>query len=58
MKVDNEIQKKLNDLLDQYTQEVLNSKMEESTKKTYLLHANHFVRWCKGDFIPGGTLEK
>ena len=26
----------------------------ENTSKTYLLHSYNFVRWCKGEFAPGG----
>ena len=31
--------------------------LTESTTRTYLLHAYNFVKWCKGDFVPGGRNE-
>ena len=37
----------------QYEREVDESNMTDSTKKTYKLHPNHFVRWLTGDFEPG-----
>lgn len=27
--------------------------LEKKTVKTYLSHSSNFVRWCKGDFMPG-----
>lgn len=29
--------------------------LKESTAKTYLLHANNFVKWCNGNFTLGGA---
>jgi len=49
----------LKSLLVEYENEVNKSLadgyLKETTAKTYLLHANNFVKWCNGDFIPGGT---
>lgn len=42
--------------LKRYEREVEQSKLKPSTKRTYILHANNFVRWLKGDFTPGGTI--
>lgn len=42
--------------LDDYKEETLKSKLQQTSKQTYLLHANNFVRWLEGDFTPGGTL--
>lgn len=28
-------------------------RLTEKTVKTYLLHPEHFLRWCKGEFEPG-----
>lgn len=39
-----------------YEQEVEVSKLQQSAKRTYLLHSRNFVRWLEGDFTPGGTL--
>ncbi|WP_315795303.1 hypothetical protein [Paenibacillus sp. BIC5C1] len=58
MKVSPELLKQLNEMLDAYTQDVKNSGLKPSTEKTYLLHANHFVRWCNGDFVPGARLKE
>ena len=27
--------------------------LKNKTARTYLLHAENFVRWCKEEFIPG-----
>ncbi len=27
--------------------------LKESTRKTYLVHSENFVRWLKGEFDPG-----
>lgn len=44
-------------LLGDYEKEVIQAKknglLTESTTRTYLLHANNFVKWCKDDFVPG-----
>jgi len=29
--------------------------LERPTANTYLTHARNFIRWCKGEFIPGAT---
>lgn len=45
-------------LLSTYEKEVKKAydegRLKESTMRTYLLHANNFVKWCKGNFEPGG----
>ena len=41
----------------EYEREVESSNMMPSTKKTYLLHAEHFVRWLKDDFVPGARKQ-
>ena len=28
-------------------------RLTETTATTYLLHPEHFLRWCKGEFEPG-----
>ncbi len=42
--------------LAEYEAEVTASRLKPSSKRTYLLHARHFVRWLGGDFEPGGSL--
>lgn len=58
VKADGEFRSRLEELLWDYENEVLQAKhsglLTESTARTYLLHANNFVKWCKDDFVPGG----
>ena len=37
----------------QYREQVNATDMTPSTKKTYLVHSENFVRWLKGEFVPG-----
>jgi hypothetical protein len=37
----------------EYEQEVETANLARTTKNTYLLHANNFVRWLAGEFTPG-----
>ncbi len=57
-KVGKEVLVAVQDALEQYEQEVQDAEesgfLTEQTKKTYLLHAKHFVRWLDDDFEPGG----
>lgn len=39
--------------LERYREEVNATTLREPSKQTYLLHAEHFVRWLEGDFKPG-----
>ncbi len=41
----------------EYEHEVHASKMKASTKPTYLLHSENFVRLLKGEFTPGRRAE-
>jgi len=41
---------------ERYKAEVEASKLQQTSKDTYLLHTWHFIRWLEGDFTPGGTL--
>ena len=43
--------------LREYEREVQASKMTPSTKHTYLLHTENFVKWLKGDFVPGARKQ-
>lgn len=57
MKASSEFIKQLELLFEQYENEVLEKKhdgiLEENTARTYLLHSNNFIRWCRNDFVPG-----
>ena len=45
------------DALERYELEVSETLLTPSAKRTYLLHARHFVRWLADDFEPGATLS-
>lgn len=50
--------KKLDQLYSKYEIEVnesqTNGYLKASTSRTYLLHSSNFIKWCKGNFEPGG----
>ena len=52
-----EIQREIDRLLREYESEVESAKTEglitRTTAATYILHADHFVRWVRGEFEPG-----
>ena len=48
---------RLNELLDEWIQEVEASPLTDSSKKDYIGFAAMFVRWIEGDFIPGSNLK-
>ena len=52
-KISNSCLKQVKDALEQYGQEIEATELQESTKRTYLLHAKNFVRWLDNDFEPG-----
>lgn len=62
MKASSEFIKQLEIMFEQYEKEVLEKQcegiLEEKTVKTYLLHSNNFVRWCRNDFVPGARKAK
>ena len=41
--------------LERYEAEVNVAPLTRSTKHTYILHADHFVRWLQDDFEPGSN---
>lgn len=43
--------------LSEYKSEIVSSNLTPSTKSTYMLHSENFVRWLKGEFTPGATKE-
>ena len=57
MRKDRNVIAELERLLEKYEIEIEGKRktgiLEDKTAKTYLRHANTFVRWCKGDFVPG-----
>ena len=48
--------RQVNDALERYREEVAASNLAPDTKKTYLRHAETFVRWLGGDFEPGARV--
>ena len=57
-KVSSEVLRAVRDALGKYEAEISDTPMTRNTKKTYILHAEHFVRWLNDDFEPGATLKK
>ena len=57
-KVSPEVLRTVQDALEIYKKTVSEKALSPSSKETYLLHAEHFVRWLDDDFEPGATLEK
>lgn len=53
MKIGFEALGEVKDALTLYKRKVDDTNMTESTKKTYTLHAENFVRWLEGNFQPG-----
>lgn len=58
MKVDKHIFDEIEKLYQQYEKEVLEAEnkgyLQANTRKTYLLHSGNFIKWCNGEFEPGG----
>jgi hypothetical protein len=52
-KVSREALREIELALKLYEAEVGGTKLTSPTKKTYLGHSRHFVRWLKDDFTPG-----
>ena len=57
-KVSDEVLRAVQDALERYEAEVSDTLMASNTKKTYVLHAEHFVRWLGDDFELGATLKR
>ena len=57
-KVSDEVLRAARDALERYEAEVSDTPMTSNTKKTYVLHAERFVRWLGDDFEPGATLKR
>ena len=45
--------KEVQNALKAYETEVNETNLASNTRATYLLHADHFVRWLAYDFTPG-----
>jgi Tfp pilus assembly protein PilX len=53
MRVSSEALQEIEAALREYEQEVESSNMTPATQHTYLLHSENFVKWLKGEFVPG-----
>jgi len=58
MKASIEFIKELENLYEKYEKDV-NLALEQgylkrNTAKTYLVHSENFIKWCKDNFEPGG----
>lgn len=53
MKVSKQTLQEVQEAFRRWEQEVGATKLQPSTKKTYIGHPRHFVRWLAGDFTPG-----
>ena len=41
-----------------YQDEVEASMLQDSSKQTYLLHSEQFIRWLEGQFTPGAKVRR
>ena len=59
---DRETMEKIEALYHEYEAEVLAAEekglLMKNTVRTYLLHSRNFVKWCKGQFEPGGRNKR
>lgn len=57
MRASEDFIKQLENLYTAYEKEVTEKERDglltNSTGKTYLLHSGNFLRWCRGEFVPG-----
>jgi len=57
MRTTQEVMKEIERLYAKYENEVHLARergyIKDNTVKTYLLHSCNFVRWCRGQFVPG-----
>ena len=56
-KMEPENVKKIEDAVEQYVLAVEASPLTDESKKTYIEHPRNFVRWLKGEFEPGGSVQ-
>lgn len=58
MKANAEFIKELENLYEKYENEINEALkqgyLKQNTAKTYLLHSENFIKWCKDNFEPGG----
>ena len=52
-RIDPNCQRQVSEALEDYRKEVNAANLAPDTKRTYIRHAETFVRWLHGDFEPG-----
>ena len=55
-KVSTQALREIEAALEEYKNEVNGTNLAQSSKETYLDHADAFVRWLKGEFEPGSRV--
>ena len=55
-KIDDATMKEIERLLDEYRRVLFNSPLSMTTKNSYRVHAEYFVRWLADDFEPGAMV--
>lgn len=55
-KIDDATMKEIERLLDEYRRVLSNSPLSLTTKNSYRVHAEYFVRWLADDFEPGAMV--
>jgi hypothetical protein len=58
MRASNEFIKQLEELHQIYEKEVRETKLVASTVTTHLYHSGNFVKWCRGEYVPGARKGK
>ena len=57
MKTTTQDLERIKDLFLLYKAQIELSEMKPLTKKIYITHAENFVRWASGEFVPGERLK-
>ncbi|MED4728360.1 hypothetical protein P9597_09430 [Aneurinibacillus migulanus] len=58
MRASQEFIKQLEELFQTYENEVKGTKLATNTANTHLYHFGNFVKWCRGEYIPGASKGK
>lgn len=58
MRASQEFIKQLEELFQTYENEVKATKLATNTVNTHLYHSGNFVKWCRGEYIPGASKRK
>lgn len=58
MKISKQALEEVRAALERYREEVAEAGLAPLTEKTYLHHAETFVRWLEDDFTPGSRVDR